>query len=116
MPKLKEILKARFLRRAETEQEKILWKELRNNKLGIKFRRQHPLDVFVLDFYAPEIKLAIELDGSVHQKEDQRIYDTDREKFLKSKGVEILRFWNSEVEKDIDEVLNKIKQKIVSWS
>jgi very-short-patch-repair endonuclease len=114
MPKLKEILKARFLRRVETEQEKILWEELRNSKLGIKFRRQHPLDVFVLDFYAPEIKLAIELDGSVHQKENQRIYDMDREKFLKSKGIEILRFWNSEVEKDLDGVLYKIKQKILS--
>ena len=66
MAMFKTITKARYLRKEETETEKILWEEIRNSRLGIKFRRQHPIDMYILDFYAPEIKLAIELDGSIH--------------------------------------------------
>lgn len=58
------IKKARILRREETKAEKMLWKELRNSGLGMKCRRQHPIDMFIIDFYVPEVKLAIELDGS----------------------------------------------------
>ncbi len=114
--KFKEIIKARYLRKSETEEEIILWKELRNNKLGIKFRRQHPIDVFVIDFYAPKIKLAIELDGSQHSNKDAKEYDEMRTEFLKSKDITVLRFWNNELKKDLNNVINKIQEKIVDLS
>ena len=114
--KFKEIIKARYLRKSETKEEIILWKELRNNKLGIKFRRQHPIDVFVIDFYAPKIKLAIELDGSQHTNKNTKEYDEMRTEFLKSKDITVLRFWNNELKKDLNNVINKIQEKIVDLS
>ena len=107
MNKMNSMIKARYLRHEETKAEKMLWKEIRNRKLGIKFRRQHPIDKFILDFYAPEIKLGIELDGSPH-KESQE-YDKLRTEYLQSIGIKILRFWNSEVEKNLESVIRKIK-------
>ena len=106
------IKKARILRKEETKAEKILWKELRNSGLGVKWRRQHPVDMFILDFYAPKIKLAIELDGSTHNIKENKEYDEDRTFYLESKYIKVLRFWNSEVEKDLDKVLVKIKKEI----
>ena len=107
MPKLKTIIKARYLRHEETNSEKILWQKLRNRNLGVKFRRQHPFDKFILDFYAPEIKLAVELDGASHKESKE--YDESRTEYLKSQNIEVLRFWNSEVEKDLKNVIKKIK-------
>lgn len=101
------IVKARYLRREETKAEKILWKELRNRKLGVKFRRQHPLEKFILDFYTPEIGLAIELDGSSHK--ENREYDKLRTEYLKTHKIAVIRFWNYEIEKNLAEVLEKIK-------
>jgi len=112
MPKLKIIIKARYLRQEETKTEQILWKELRNKNIGMKFRRQHPIDMFILDFYAPKIKLAIELDGSSHTIKENKEYDRERTKYLESKNIKVLRFWNLEIEKDLKNVLNKIKEKI----
>ncbi|MGH7249771.1 MAG: endonuclease domain-containing protein, partial [Minisyncoccia bacterium] len=114
MPTLKTILKARVLRREETKAEKIVWEELRNKKLGIKFRRQHPFDMYVLDFYAPKIKLAIELDGSPHKEKENKEWDKDRTEYLEMKGMRVLRFWNAEVENNLKETLEKIKQEIDS--
>jgi cyclase len=111
MAKLKTIIKARYLRHKETKAEKILWQEIRNRKLGVKFRRQHPIDKFILDFYAPEIKLGIELDGSPHKENIE--YDKLRTEYLNSHGIKILRFWNSEVENNLEEVVRKIKEEIV---
>lgn len=108
MSKLDLMIKARYLRHEETKAEKILWKEIRNRKLGIKFRRQHPLDKFILDFYAPEISLAIELDGSPHK--ENREYDKLRTKYLESQKIKVLRFWNSDIEKNLQKVVNKIKE------
>jgi len=110
MAKVNLIIKARYLRHQETNAEKILWEELRDRKLGVKFRRQHPLDKFILDFYAPEIKLAIELDGSLHK--ENREYDKLRTEYLNSHGIKIIRFWNSEVENNLLEVMRKIKDEI----
>ena len=108
MAKVNLIIKARYLRHEETKAEKILCKELRDRKLGVKFRRQHPLDKFILDFYAPEIKLGIELDGSLHKQNTE--YDKSRTEHLNSHGIKIVRFWNSEVENNLEEVLEKIKK------
>jgi very-short-patch-repair endonuclease len=116
MPVLKTILKARVLRQEETKAEKILWQKLRNKKLGMKFRRQHPIDMYILDFYAPDIKLAIELDGSPHREKENKEWDKERTYYLNWKGVSVLRFWNSEVESDLNNTLEKIQKKIKELS
>lgn len=110
MSKIGIITKARRLRREDTKVEKILWKELRGNKLGVKWRRQHPIDMYILDFYSPQINLCIELDGSVHNIKETKEYDSIREKYLKNRNIRILRFWNREVEKDLGGVLEKIRE------
>src|SRR3989338_5120742 len=112
MARLKTIIKARYLRREETKAEKILWKALRDNNLDVKWRRQHPIDMFILDFYAPSLKMAIEVDGSPHTVGNNRGYDEQRTYYLNLKNVHVLRFWNSEIEKDLQGVLNKIREKI----
>ena len=106
------VLKARVLRHEETSAEKILWKELRNKKLGVKFRRQHPVDMYILDFYAPDIKLAIELDGSPHKAKENREWDKERTRYLEWKYIKVLRFWNSEIENNLSSLLVKIKNEI----
>ena len=116
MTKLKTIIKARYLRKEETKAEKMLWGKLRNKNLGVRFRRQHPLDMYILDFYAPEIELAIELDGSIHKIKENKEYDIERTKYLNSKYISELRFWNSEVKNDLENVLSKIKEKIKELS
>jgi very-short-patch-repair endonuclease len=114
--KLKTIVKARYLRKEGTKAERMLWEKLRNKNFGIRRRRQHPVDMFILDFYAPEIKLAIELDGSVHNILENRKYDEMRTDYLESKNISVVRIWNSEVEKDLENVLLKIKEKIKELS
>lgn len=116
MAKLSTIIKARYLRKEESKAEKILWKELRNGKLGVKWRRQHPVDMFILDFYAPSLKIAIELDGSVHNIKENKEYDLDRTFYLESKSIKVLRFWNSEVEQDLERVLNKVREEIKKYN
>jgi very-short-patch-repair endonuclease len=111
MTKLKAIIKARYLRKEETKAEKILWKELRNKNIGAKFRRQHPIDKFVLDFYAPKLKLGIELDGSSHRESGE--YDKLKTEYLSSHRIKIIRFWNSEIENNLKEVVRKIRDEIV---
>ena len=87
--------RARLLRKKATEPERILWRHLRNrNFAGYKFRRQHPLDSYVIDFYCPAAKLAIELDGGGHNYRSGRIRDRSRSELLASHGIIVLRFWN----------------------
>jgi very-short-patch-repair endonuclease len=101
--------KAKDLRKFMTEPEKILWKYLRNNKLNsLKFRRQHPLDIFIADFYCHEKKLIIEMDGGIHDTKLQKEYDDGRTFELEEKGFKILRFRNEEVINNIEEVLSRI--------
>jgi very-short-patch-repair endonuclease len=106
------ITKARYLRKEKTKAEEILWQKLRNSNLGIKFRRQHPLDKYILDFYAPAIKLAIEIDGVSHIIPENKDYDQERTQYLESKNISVVRFWNSQIEKDLENTLNEIKAKI----
>jgi len=99
------------LRQELTQPEKILWAELRNRKLnGLKFRRQHPIDKFVLDFYCHERKLAIELDGSIHDGKLNKEYDEARTAMLGGLGIYTLRFRNDEVINNIESVLRKINE------
>ena len=100
---------AKFLRKNETEAEKLLWNELRDNKLQCyKFRRQHPISKFVADFYCAKKKIVIELDGSVHNWADSCNYDRIRTELLNDVLITVIRFKNFEVEKDIKKVLKEI--------
>lgn len=92
-----------------------MWEQLRNKRLGgFKFRRQHPIAGYVLDFFCFEIRFGIELDGAVHTHKDQVEYDAYRTLELTEEGVTILRFWNSEVSDGIDSVLERIRLKAES--
>jgi len=105
--------KAQYLRQNETKAEKLLWEKLRNNQLGgIKFRRQHPVHIYIADFYCHQFKLIIELDGGYHNHEEQKRKDEERTETLKLHDLCVIRFRNEEVERDIDKVLNIIKNKI----
>lgn len=95
------------LRKKLTPAEDQLWQALRNRKLhGLRFRRQHPVGRFILDFFCSEYKLVIELDGSVHN--EQLEYDTDRTKELQGYGYRVLRFDNKKVLDDLNSVLDTI--------
>ncbi|MGI9118346.1 MAG: endonuclease domain-containing protein [Minisyncoccia bacterium] len=107
--------KVRKLRKESTNAEKMLWKILRNSTLGFKFRRQHPIENFIVDFYCFELKLAIELDGSVHNERFQKDYDNARTKSLNVLGINVLRFSNTEVENNIENVLDIIKSNIKNF-
>jgi very-short-patch-repair endonuclease len=99
---------ARELRKNQTEAEAILWSRLRNRKLvGIKFRRQVPIQGYVADFAALSAHLVIELDGGQHSERSE--YDEARTKVFESAGFLVLRFWNSQVHEDLDGVLESIR-------
>ena len=99
--------RARELRREITPAEKILWKELRANKLGVHFRRQQVIQGFIVDFYCHRAGLVVEVDGDVHdlQKEE----DERREKVLSALGLMIVQFRNDEVMKDVSAMVGKIR-------
>jgi len=100
---------ANELRKRETEAEQKLWALLRNRQLkGKKFRRQHAITKYIVDFYCHECKLAIELDGYHHKKDDVKEYDKARTVLLSEYGITVLRFWNEEVIQEIEIVLEKI--------
>jgi very-short-patch-repair endonuclease len=102
--------KAKELRISMTEAEEILWKHLRNNKLdGLKFRRQHPLDILIADFYCHQERLIIELDGGIHDTLEQKEHDEGRTFELEEKGFKILRFRNEEVINNLEDVISRIR-------
>lgn len=104
---------ARDLRKEMTKAEELLWSYLRDRKLaGFKFRRQQPMEGFILDFYCDVAKLGIELDGSIHSLKEVKDYDEQRTQFLNEFGIEIIRFSNEDVTNKTDEVLKNIRQNI----
>ncbi len=103
--------RAKALRKNMTETEKILWNYLKAGVAGLKFRRQHPLGLYIADFYCHPIRLVIELDGRIHDREDVKENDEQREKELISWGNRILRFKNEEVLNNVEAVLLMIIQK-----
>ena len=101
----------RELRKASTKAEKLLWAALRNRNLnGLKFRRQHALDKFIVDFYCNEKKLVVELDGNVHDEKNNKEYDEARTSMLAGLNIIVLRFKNEEVINNMKDVLNKISE------
>jgi imidazole glycerol-phosphate synthase subunit HisF len=105
---------AKVLRKKETAAEARLWIYLSKNQLGVKFRRQHPINKYIADFYCHAAQLVIELDGSVHNTKEQQEYDHGREFELNGLGLKIIRFTNEEVFNNIEAVLDKIKSEIKS--
>ncbi len=97
----------RDLRKKLTKQELILWNEIRNNKMGYKFKRQVSIGPYFADFYCKEKNLVIEVDGAQHLENKE--YDKERNLYMKSFGLITLRFWNSEIENKLNNVLDKIK-------
>lgn len=103
--------KARALRKNGTMAEDQLWQAVRNRKIdGLKFRRQHPFEEFILDFYCPEKNLVLEIDGDYHLTSEQMEYDQNRARFLEQHGLKVLRFTNEEVENELEYVLARIKE------
>ena len=103
----------RLLRKTETPTEHILWKHLKGKQLdGFRFRRQHGFGPYVLDFYCPQLRLCIELDGEVHDTPQQQEKDEIRTEFLQTQRIDVLRLRNEEVEKNVEQVLEIIKQYI----
>jgi very-short-patch-repair endonuclease len=96
---------SRKLRSAMTDAERALWQQLRLRQMGVKFRRQHPVGKYVVDFACIEARLCIEVDGSQHATSSS---DAARTQFLKSEGYEVLRFWDNDVLTAIDSVKEAI--------
>jgi very-short-patch-repair endonuclease len=96
------------MRKQPTTAEEQLWRALRNKQLGVRFRRQHPIARYIVDFYCVEASLAIELDGGGHAGDAQRHYDQRRAAALARHGVRVLRLWNPEVTEALDRVLDLI--------
>ncbi len=108
-PSLK--IRRQELRRNQTEAEKAFWKRIRAKQFfGMKFFRQYSVGPYILDFYCPQMKLAIELDGGQHNNEVDRAYDDARSSYLNAQGIKVVRFWNHEVLQHLDSVLMKIAE------
>ena len=93
--------------------ERILWKQLKGKQLErYKFRRQHSIDEFILDFYCPQARLAIEIDGDSHYDTGQPKFDVDRSRKIESHGIKIIRFTNPEIYESLDGVLEQILKQL----
>ncbi|WP_420316991.1 endonuclease domain-containing protein [Ekhidna sp.] len=99
---------AKKLRMDMTLSEVLLWQELKNKQLGVRFSRQIPIDEFIVDFYCKDLMLAIEIDGNSHNNEDKPEKDRSRQKRLESLGILFLRFHDIDVKTKIKWVLNEI--------
>ena len=102
---------ARYLRKNMTPQERKLWNILRNRQFhGYRFLRQYIIDEYIVDFICCEKNLIIEIDGGQHNEDKNIIYDIKRTKFLEEKGYKIVRFWNNEVDDNIDGVYENLEK------
>jgi very-short-patch-repair endonuclease len=103
------IERARELRQAETWAEKLMWRWLRDRQFsGYKFRRQHPIGIYYLDFFCEEARLAVELNGFGHGTPHQQLHDAERRKFLTTQGIKELRFWNSALRRNAQSIRDTI--------
>ena len=106
-PKL--LIFAKSMRHTATNAEQLMWQILRAKRLmNLKFRRQHVIAPYILDFYCYEIGLVIELDGGQHGTDEAIAYDTERTKFLEALDLRVVRYWNHEVSNKTDEVLEDL--------
>ena len=100
--------KAKNLRQNMTDAEKALWNRINKNQLGTRFKAQHPIDIFIVDFYCHKYKLVIEVDGGYHVNNQD--YDEGRTAELEKFSIKVIRFLNEEVLNDIDNVIEEIKR------
>lgn len=99
----------KYLRNNMTKAEVILWSKLKGRQLlNYKFRRQHGIGNYIVDFYCPELKLAIEIDGESHYTSEGKLHDKKRGEYLTKQGISIQRFTNIQVKQNLDGVLNEI--------
>jgi len=105
---------AAALRNNLTPVEMLLWGHLKGSQLGAKFRRQHPLGIYIADFYCHEHKIVIELDGSIHNLPEIAKNDIERQLNIENDGIIVLRFKNEEIFNQLEKVLNTIKETISS--
>ena len=107
--------KARELRRSSTLAEKSLWKHMRNKKLSDSaFRRQHPIDIYIVDFYCHQQKLVIEVDGEIHNSKFAKERDEGRTAEIEQFGIKVIRFTNEEILENIEQVLKIIKSHLTT--
>ena len=100
---------ARMLRKNTTKEERILWQLLRNHQFfGLKFRRQFPIGKYIVDFVWKSKKVVIELDGGQHNEPENILLDEERTKFIENQGYKVIRFWNSDINKNISGVYDKL--------
>ena len=106
--------RTREMRHPQTPAEATLWRAIHNRNLGYKFRRQHPIDHFIVDFYCAQARLCIEIDGPSHFEPDQKAYDTARTEFLEGRGYHMIRCTNDDVRYNIHAVVDEIVRTIES--
>jgi very-short-patch-repair endonuclease len=105
-PEVMEI--AKNLRNNMTYTEQLLWEKLKGKQIcGLRFRRQHPIDLFIVDFYCHQVRLVIEVDGEIHDQQAE--YDDGRSSEMEIFGIKVMRFKNQEVENDIERVIFEIQ-------
>jgi len=102
----------RNLRKNFTDAECKIWSKLRSKQQGYKFFRQYSVGPYILDFFCPSAKLGVELDGGQHAEDEHKIFDRKRTEYLNKNGIKILRFWDSDVLKNTDGVLQKIAKNL----
>jgi len=104
---------ARELRKNETEAEKILWPRINKNQvLGFRFRRQHPINKFIADFFCVELKLVIEIDGSVHDITEYHEHDLGRTEVFNDFNITVIRFTNDQILNEIDNSVEQLEKMI----
>jgi len=102
------------LRSQQTFAEELLWQYLKTKPLGFKFRRQHAYGIYILDFYCHAVKLVIEVDGSIHNKEEIKSNDEIRQKYLENDRLFVLRFSNDEIKFDKADVIKRIENHLLN--
>ena len=111
MNKHQKVNAARELRRKQTDAENVLWAALRNMRSdGVKYRRQHPIGDYIVDFVSLEKRLVIEVDGGQHNENTNIEKDTERTKWLEKEGYHVIRFWNNDVLTNIEGVVFRIRE------
>ncbi|OGD78761.1 hypothetical protein A2368_04295 [Candidatus Collierbacteria bacterium RIFOXYB1_FULL_49_13] len=101
-------LRRQELRKNQTMVEQLLWSRLRRSQMGYKFKRQFSIGPYVVDFYCPGKKLAVELDGGQHI--DRKQYDEYRSEYFSTMGIRVIRYWNNQVTQEIDNVIDDIQR------
>ncbi|ENV64986.1 hypothetical protein F949_00380 [Acinetobacter junii NIPH 182] len=101
---------AKTMRTNATDAEHLIWQLLRAKRfMNLKFRRQHVIALYIVDFYCHELGLVIELDGSQHNTDDGRAYDFERTKFLEALGLKVVRYWNNDVFTNTELILEDLR-------